>query len=85
METNTETTRSSWELALKNFCGLSFTGMNTRNNLVTVHLRSQTNDYKADCTHIIVLAEQKKKSETLGPWSMIKIDIKYIYIYIYIY
>ena len=38
--------------------GLSFTGMNTRNNLMTVHLKSQTNDYKADCMHIILLAEQ---------------------------
>ena len=38
--------------------GLSFTGMNTRNNLMTVHLKSQTNDYKADRMHIILLAEQ---------------------------
>ena len=38
--------------------GLSFTGMNTRNNSMTVHLKSQTNDYKADRMHIILLAEQ---------------------------
>ena len=38
--------------------GLSFTGVNTRNNLMTVHLKSQTGDYKADRMHIILLAEQ---------------------------
>ena len=38
--------------------GLSFTGMNTRNNLMTVHLKTQTADYKADRMHIILLAEQ---------------------------
>ena len=38
--------------------GLSFTGMNTRNNLMTVHLKTQTGDYKADRMHIILLAEQ---------------------------
>ncbi len=38
------------------FWGLSFTRINTRNKLVTVHLTSQTNDYKADCARIILLA-----------------------------
>ena len=38
--------------------GLSFTGMNTRNNLMTVHLKTQTLDFKADRMHIILLAEQ---------------------------
>ena len=38
--------------------GLSFTGMNTRNNLMTVHLKTQTGDYKADRMHIVLLAEQ---------------------------
>ncbi len=38
--------------------GLSFTGMNTRNNLMTVHLKSQVDDYKADRMHIILLSEQ---------------------------
>ncbi len=38
--------------------GLSFTGMNTRNNLMTVHLKTQDTDYKADRMHIILLAEQ---------------------------
>ncbi len=38
--------------------GLSFTGMNTRNNLMTVHLKTQTDAYKADRMHIILLAEQ---------------------------
>ena len=38
--------------------GLSFTGMNTRNNLMTVHLKTQIEDYKADRMHIILLAEQ---------------------------
>ena len=37
--------------------GLSFTGMNTRNNLMTVHLKSQVGDYKADRMHIVLLAE----------------------------
>ena len=38
--------------------GLSFTGMNTRNNLMTVHLKTQTGDYQANRMHIILLAEQ---------------------------
>ena len=38
--------------------GLSFTGMNTRSNLMTVHLKTLTDDYKADRMHIILLAEQ---------------------------
>ena len=38
--------------------GLSFTGMNTRNNLMTVHLKTQTGDYQADRMHIVLLAEQ---------------------------
>jgi hypothetical protein len=38
--------------------GLSFTGMNTRNNLMTVHLKTQTGAFQADRMHIILLAEQ---------------------------
>ena len=38
--------------------GLAFTGMNTRNNLMTVHLKSQTGNYQADRMHVILLAEQ---------------------------
>jgi hypothetical protein len=38
--------------------GLSFTGMNTRNNLMTVHLKTRTGDNQADRMHIILLAEQ---------------------------
>ena len=38
--------------------GLSFTGMNTRNNLMTVHLKTGTDANKADRMHIILLAEQ---------------------------
>jgi hypothetical protein len=38
--------------------GLSFTGMNTRNNLMTVHLKTGTGVNKADRMHIILLAEQ---------------------------
>ena len=38
--------------------GLSFTGMNARNNLMTVHLKTQTDDYKSDRMQIILLAEQ---------------------------
>jgi hypothetical protein len=38
--------------------GLSFTGMNTRNNLMTVHLKTQDTNFKADRMHIILLAEQ---------------------------
>jgi hypothetical protein len=38
--------------------GLSFTGMNPRNNLRTVHLKTQMTDYQADRMHIILLAEQ---------------------------
>ena len=38
--------------------GLSFAGMNTRNNLMTVHLKTQDTDYKADRMHIILLAGQ---------------------------
>ena len=38
--------------------GLSFTGMNTRNNLMTVHLKTQTGDYQANRMHIVLLAEQ---------------------------
>ena len=38
--------------------GLSFTGMNTRDNLMTVHLNTQTVDYNADRMRIILLAEQ---------------------------
>ena len=32
--------------------------MNTRNHLMTVHLKTQTENYKADRMHIILLAEQ---------------------------
>ena len=38
--------------------GLSFTGMNTKNNLMTVLLKTQEGDYKADRMHIVLLAEQ---------------------------
>ncbi len=38
--------------------GLSFTGMNTRSNLMTVHLKSQVGDHKANRVHIILLSEQ---------------------------
>ena len=38
--------------------GLSFTGMNTRNNLMTVHLKTGIDDRKADRMHIILLADQ---------------------------
>ena len=38
--------------------GLSFTGMNTRSNLKTVHLKTGIDDNKADRMHIILLAEQ---------------------------
>ncbi len=38
--------------------GLSFTGMNIRSNLMTVHLKTQDTVYKADRMHIILLAEQ---------------------------
>ena len=37
--------------------GLSFTGMNTRNNLMTVHLKTQDTNYKADRMHIILLGD----------------------------
>jgi len=37
--------------------GLSFTGMNTRNNLMTVNYKSQTGAYQADRMHIVLLAE----------------------------
>jgi hypothetical protein len=38
--------------------GLSFTGINTRNNLMTVNLKTQTGEFKADRMHIVLLAEQ---------------------------
>ena len=38
--------------------GLSFTGMNTRNNLMTIHLKTNTGDYQANRMHIVLLAEQ---------------------------
>ena len=38
--------------------GLSFTGMNTRNNLMTVHLKTVTGDNQASRMHICLLAEQ---------------------------
>jgi hypothetical protein len=46
--------------------GLSFTGMNTRNNLMTVHLKTQTDAYKADRMHIILLSEQILKLGDTG-------------------
>ena len=38
--------------------GLSFTGMNTRNSLMTAHLKTGTGEYQADRMHIVLLAEQ---------------------------
>jgi len=39
--------------------GLSFTGMNTRNSLMTIHLKTQDNSsYTANRMHITLLAEQ---------------------------
>jgi hypothetical protein len=39
--------------------GLSFTGTNTRNSLMTVHLKtSDSTDHKADRMHIVLLSEQ---------------------------
>lgn len=38
--------------------GLSFTGMNTRNNLMTVHLKTLDGANKADRMHIVLLSEQ---------------------------
>ena len=39
--------------------GLSFTGMNVRNNLMTCHLKTHANaDRKADRMHIVLLSEQ---------------------------
>ena len=38
--------------------GLSFTGMNTRNSLMTAHLKTGTGDYQADRMHIVLLSEQ---------------------------
>ena len=38
--------------------GLSFTGMNSRNNLMTVHLKTETGAYQADRMRIVLLAEQ---------------------------
>ena len=37
--------------------GLSFTRMNTRNNLMTVNFKSQTGNYQADRMHIVLVAE----------------------------
>ncbi len=51
--------------------GLSFTGMNTRNNLMTVHLKTQDVDYKADRMNIILLAEQVLE---LGDWGSMVYD-----------
>ncbi len=38
--------------------GLSLTGMNTQNNLMTVHMKTMNGANKADRMHIILLAEQ---------------------------
>ena len=38
--------------------GLSFTGYNTRNNLMTVHLKTEVGDYQANRMHIVLLSEQ---------------------------
>ncbi len=59
METSIETTTNLLlALTQKELLGLSFTGINTRNNLMTVHVKTQAVDYKADRMHIILLAEQ---------------------------
>ena len=50
--------------------GLSFTGMNTRNNLMTVHLTSQTLNFQADRMHIILLAEQILKLGDTGSMAL---------------
>ncbi len=49
--------------------GLSFTGMNTRNHLMNVHLKTQDGDYKADRMHIM---SKFQNSETQEVWFMIK-------------
>jgi len=38
--------------------GLSFTGMNTRNSLMTAHLKTGTGDQQANRMHIVLLSEQ---------------------------
>ena len=38
--------------------GLSFTGMNTRNNLMTIHLKTNTGAGQANRMHIVLLSEQ---------------------------
>ena len=38
--------------------GLSFTGMNTRNSLMTAHLKTGGGDRQADRMHIVLLSEQ---------------------------
>ena len=38
--------------------GLSFTGMNTRNNLMTVFLKTEVDDNQADRMHVVLLAQQ---------------------------
>ena len=38
--------------------GLSFTGMNARNSIMTAHLKTGTGDYQADRMHIVLLSEQ---------------------------
>ena len=45
-------------IATEKLLGFSFTGINIRNNLMTVHLKTLTDDYKAGRMHIIILAEQ---------------------------
>ena len=38
--------------------GLSFTGSNTRNSVMTVHLKTGTGDYQPNRMHIVLLSEQ---------------------------
>ena len=57
MGTSTEIKKIIVGIDTEKLLGLSFTGMNTRNNLMTVHLKSQSGDYKADRMQIVLLAE----------------------------
>ncbi len=56
METNTEATSLLCELTQK-FLNCFLLRDNARNNLMTVHLKSQTNDYRADRMRVIPSAE----------------------------
>ena len=47
------------EIINKFIVGIDFTGMNTRNNLMTVHLKTDNAEaYKANRMHIVLLSEQ---------------------------